>query len=77
MQAQEDSSNLSSYVWDMNNPNVPDAELKPLSSLTCLNYNMKDFNLIGGGQYNGQISYYDVRKGSAAVDVSQLEHSHK
>ena len=61
----------------MNNPNTPEFELKPLSALTCINYNLKDANILGAGQYNGQISYFDIRKGSAPVESSRLEHSHR
>ena len=68
---------MSSYIWDVNNPNTPEFELKPGSPLTCINYNLKDVNLLGGGQYNGQVAFFDVRKGSATVDSSQIEHSHR
>jgi len=40
----------------MSNPNTPDFELKPASPLTCITYNLKDVNLLGGGQYNGQVA---------------------
>ena len=76
-QGQEEGDSLSSYVWDLHNPNVPECELRPGSALTCVNYNLKDSNLLGAGQYNGQVSFFDVRKGSVPVDSSQLEHSHR
>lgn len=68
---------LSSYVWDLANPNTPDAELAPPSQLCCARFNLKDSNLIGAGQYNGQFTYFDTRKGPAPVDSSPVEHSHR
>lgn len=67
----------SSWVWDMTNPNAPVNELKAGSSLMCMAYNLKDANLIGGGQYNGQVSVFDTRKGSSPVDSSLMQYSHR
>lgn len=33
--------------------------------------------LLGGGQYNGQFVVFDMRKGSAAVDATPIEKSHR
>lgn len=68
---------MSSYIWDVTNPNTPDFELIPQSQLTCINFNLKDTSLVGAGQYNGQFAYFDVRKGSTPVEVSPIEHSHR
>lgn len=68
---------LTSVVWDLTRPTEPEALLQPASQLTCVNYNLKDHNLLGGGMYNGQFGVFDLRKGSAAVDVTPLEHSHR
>lgn len=67
----------SSWAWDLANPNMPTNELKPSSSIMCLNYNLKETNLIGSGLYNGQLALFDTRKGSLPVDTSGLEHSHR
>ena len=61
----------------MTNPNVPVNELRSGSSLMCLSYNLKDANLLGAGQYNGQVSLFDTRKGSTPVESSLIEHSHR
>ncbi len=66
-----------SYIWDVNNPNTPEQELVPASPLCCLEYNPKDPHLLVGGSYNGLISYWDTRKGSAPVDSSIIEKSHR
>lgn len=68
---------LSSYVWDVNNPNTPDYELQPTSQLCCAKFNLKDNNIIGAGQYNGQLAYFDSRKGGGPVDASPIDTSHR
>lgn len=68
---------MDSYIWDIENPNKPEMTLKPVSPLVCLEYNPKDSHILIGGQYNGQIAYWDTRKGSQPVEVSPIEHSHR
>ena len=68
---------MSSYIWDVSNPNTPDFELTPQSQLTSINFNLKDTSLVGAGQYNGQFAYFDMRKGSTPVEASPIEHSHR
>ncbi|XP_061656375.1 dynein axonemal intermediate chain 2 isoform X2 [Syngnathoides biaculeatus] len=65
------------YVWDIENPNKPELSLKPASPLVCLDYNPKDSHTVVGGSYNGQIVFWDTRKGSQPADVSSLEQSHR
>lgn len=67
---------MNSYIWDINNPNRPDMELQPSSPLVCLEYNPRSPDHIVGGCYNGLISFWDLRKGSAPAEVSILEKSH-
>lgn len=68
---------LSSYMWDLSNPNVPEAELLGPSQLVCAKFNVKDANLVGAGQYNGQFSYFDTRKGTAPVDATPMDVCHR
>uniref|UniRef100_A0A8C1ZGN7 Dynein axonemal intermediate chain 2 n=1 Tax=Cyprinus carpio TaxID=7962 RepID=A0A8C1ZGN7_CYPCA len=56
------------------NPNKPEITLKPVSPLVCLEYNPKDSHILVGGSYNGQIAYWDTRKGSQPVEMSTFEH---
>jgi hypothetical protein len=37
---------VSSYVWDVNNPNSPEMELAPASQVCCAVYNPKDANVL-------------------------------
>lgn len=76
-QQQPVGMSFSSYIWDVNNPNTPDFEMVPSSQLCCTKFNLKDPNLVGAGQYNGQFSYFDVRKGKHPVDASPIECSHR
>ncbi|KAI1886582.1 hypothetical protein AGOR_G00197290 [Albula goreensis] len=68
---------MDSYIWDIENPNKPELTVKPVSPLVCLEYNPKDSHVLVGGCYNGQIAYWDTRKGSQPVEMSTIEHSHR
>jgi dynein intermediate chain 2 len=48
---------LSSYVWDVNNPNTPETEMTPGSQMVCGVFNPKDPNVIVSGLYNGQVRF--------------------
>ena len=76
-QKQPNDLPLSSYIWDITQPHAPDFEIKALSQLCCIQYSPKDPNILCGGHYNGQIAYWDTRKGHNAVEVSPVENSHK
>lgn len=45
--------------------------------IVCLEYNPKDLNCLVSGMFNGQVAFWDVRKGSTLVDMSALELSHR
>jgi dynein intermediate chain 2, axonemal len=64
------------YIWDVNNPNSYDQELKSPSSVTKLQYNPKLIDLIGGGCYSGLVAFWDVRKGKEPTHTSPIEKSH-
>ncbi|NXS44021.1 DNAI2 protein, partial [Balaeniceps rex] len=66
-----------SYIWDLENPNKPELVLKPSSPLVSLEYNPKDSHVLVGGCYNGQMAYWDTRKGGLPVEVSAVEVSHR
>lgn len=67
----------SSYVWDVSNPNTPEAELQGPSQLVCARFNVKDPNLVGAGQYNGQYTYFDTRKGPTPVQATPMDICHR
>uniref|UniRef100_H3CAY4 Dynein, axonemal, intermediate chain 2b n=1 Tax=Tetraodon nigroviridis TaxID=99883 RepID=H3CAY4_TETNG len=68
---------LDSYIWDIETPNRPEGTLKPASALVCLDYNPKDSHTLLGGCYNGQIAYWDTRRGAQPVETSALEQGHR
>lgn len=69
--------NYTSYIWEIENPNNPYMTLKPFCPLLTLEYNPKDSNTLVGGLMTGQVACWDIRKGSEAVDISLVEHSHR
>ncbi|CAL8309424.1 unnamed protein product [Boreogadus saida] len=66
-----------SYIWDIENPNKPEMCINPVAPLVCLEYIPTDCHILAGGCYNGQIAYWDTRKGGQPVDTSKIEHSHR
>ncbi|XP_013416067.1 dynein intermediate chain 3, ciliary [Lingula anatina] len=76
-QGSSPDTSMDSYIWDVENPNKPEFTLKPVSPLVCVEYNPKDAHVLVGGCYNGQIAYWDTRKGSQPVETSPIEHSHR
>mmetsp|Transcript_30238 Transcript_30238/g.59057 ORF Transcript_30238/g.59057 Transcript_30238/m.59057 type:complete len:567 (+) Transcript_30238:151-1851(+) len=76
-QRQPEGMSLSSYVWDVHNPNYPELELTPSSPLCCIEYNPKDPHILIGGCYNGLLQTWDDRKGSGAQETSPIEKSHR
>ena len=72
-----DTISYNSYIWDVFNPNSPEATLTPPSPLCCLEYNPKDPHLLVGGSYNGLVSAFDTRVGETAKETSIIEKSHR
>ncbi|XP_069655492.1 dynein axonemal intermediate chain 2 isoform X2 [Haliaeetus albicilla] len=79
LEFQQNMKNMSfdSYIWDLENPNKPELVLRPSSPLVSLEYNPKDSHVLVGGCYNGQMAYWDTRKGGLPVEVSAVEVSHR
>ncbi|CAL8464794.1 g4329 [Coccomyxa elongata] len=76
-QRQVESGPSDSYVWDLGSPAQPEATLSATSPLISLNFNPKDPQVLGGGQINGQFVVFDMRRGSADVDATPIEKSHR
>lgn len=68
---------MDSYIWEIENPNKPEMCLKPISPIVCLEYNPKDPHILVGGCYNGQLGYWDTRKGSHPIEMTPIEKSHR
>ncbi|XP_060700806.1 dynein axonemal intermediate chain 2 [Hemiscyllium ocellatum] len=72
-----DNMSYESYIWDMENTSKHEMVIKPVSPLLCLEYNPKDSHILAGGCYNGQMGYWDTRKGSQAVEIPTIEVGHR
>ncbi|XP_056361522.1 dynein axonemal intermediate chain 2 [Oenanthe melanoleuca] len=68
---------IDSYIWDLEKPYSPEMTLKPSSPVVTLEYNSKDWHHVLGGCYNGQIVYWDTRKGVLPVEMTPVEFSHR
>ncbi|NXI27939.1 DNAI2 protein, partial [Sterrhoptilus dennistouni] len=68
---------IDSYVWDLGKPYTPELTLKPSSPLVILEYSSKDWYHMLGGCYNGQIVYWDTRKGGLPTEMTPVEVSHR
>ncbi|NXR25608.1 DNAI2 protein, partial [Cinclus mexicanus] len=66
-----------SYIWDLEKPYSPELTLKPSSPVLTLEYNSKDWHHVLGGCYNGQIVYWDTRKGGLPMEMTPVEFSHR
>lgn len=75
-QSMPDDMPVSSYIWDVNNPNQPDFEIIPQSPLCSLVYNPRTPDHLVGGSYNGLVGFWDLRKGSQPIESSVIEKSH-
>ena len=64
------------YTWNVENPNYPEQSLEPPAPLCCLEYSLKDSNILAGGCYNGLVAWWDMRKGAAPCERSPIETSH-
>lgn len=68
---------VQSYVWDLQNPNVPELVLQGPAPCTNIAYNPKSSDTIGGGCYNGLVAIWDVKRNSSLPSlVSPVEKSH-
>jgi len=65
-----------SFIWNTENPNKPESTLRPPSSNVSLEYNPKDSHILIGGCYNGQLAFWDTRKGPMPVETTPVESAH-
>ena len=55
----------------------PELVLKPPHHLTSIDYSAKDESLLAAGLHNGQLAFFDTRRGTAPVELSSLWTSHR
>lgn len=63
-------------IFDLARPTAPLTTLSPTSPVLCLAYNLREHNLIGMGQRNGQFALFDVRQSPDPVGFTDPQHSH-
>merc|ERR1711998_430557 len=67
-----------SYIWDVSNPNFPEATLAPPNPLVSLEYHPRDPNVLMGGTYNGLLAFWDMRESQTnPTKTSLLATSHR
>lgn len=64
-------------MWDLSNPNEPLQVLTATSAPNCIKYNVKDFHLLVGGLFSGQVALWDARSGSKPTSYSDRCCSHR
>jgi len=56
-----------SYIWNVNSHSsscdVPELVLLPAGSLTSLAFSLRDHSILAGGQQDGRLALFDIRKG--------------
>ena len=70
-----------SYIWNLNNPNVPEKTLDPTSPLCSMQFSQKINDILVGGSYNGSLAFFDQKRGDSSgkikpVETTILEKSH-
>ena len=50
----------------------PELQLKPPHHLTSIEYNPKEESVLGSGMQNGQLAFFDTRRGNTPVELSSM-----
>lgn len=67
---------MASFIWDVNERNVPMTELRSQSPMVCCQFNGKQSDWLLGGCYNGILNWYDLKRGPTPCMKSKVEVSH-
>ena len=65
------------FIFDLSNPNEPEAVLASQFPISCLKFSQKDAHIVLCGLTTGVVALYDTRRGTYPVAVSEIRHSHK
>ncbi|RVE54189.1 hypothetical protein evm_001016 [Chilo suppressalis] len=66
-----------SYIWDIENANAPEMIIRPPQPLLDLQYNPRDQNILIGGMFNGQVGWWDMRKGGEPAGICAPHSAHR
>eukprot|EP00834_Sanchytrium_tribonematis_P006443 NODE_474_length_7000_cov_1.160122.p1 type:complete len:439 gc:universal NODE_474_length_7000_cov_1.160122:3364-2048(-) len=72
-----DDIHTNAHIWALDDPVRPQISLLCGSQANSFQFNSKEQSQIIGGLQSGQISLWDIRKGSSCVSLSNLDNSHK
>ena len=73
----KDEIHTNAFIWNLDNAVHPFLSLLCNSRANSFQFNSKDQNQIIGGLASGQLSLWDIRKGSNAIFTSSVDNSHK
>ncbi|CAG9087823.1 unnamed protein product [Plutella xylostella] len=66
-----------SYIWDIENANAPELIIKPPQPLLDLQYNPRDQHTLVGGLLNGQVGFWDMRRGGEPTTICPPHVAHR
>ncbi|XP_049873987.1 dynein intermediate chain 3, ciliary [Pectinophora gossypiella] len=66
-----------SYIWDIENANAPELIVKPPHPLLDFQYNPRDQHTLVGGMMNGQVGWWDMRKGGEPAGICPPHVAHR
>lgn len=67
----------SSYIWSLENPQVPHLRLQCDAACTTVEYNLREGRLLAGGLDNGKVCVWDTRVGSEPTLITEKEYTHR
>ncbi|KAL0114593.1 hypothetical protein PUN28_011709 [Cardiocondyla obscurior] len=65
------------YIWQIDNPNKPWMKLEAPSATVVSEFNPRDPSILASGLVSGQVCSWDVRTGTAPVQMSHRQFSHR
>lgn len=71
------AASLNSYIWDVENPNVPLSILSPPTQMLCLEFSPRNLPILCSGLLSGQVAIFDFRSPNVPSAVSIKDDSHQ
>ncbi|XP_023346915.1 dynein intermediate chain 3, ciliary [Eurytemora carolleeae] len=75
-QAIQPGTPKTSFIFHIDDPTHPDVILNPPFHVVSSEFSPRDVNLLAGGCYNGQVCWWDGRKGGKPEGEISLDNSH-
>lgn len=71
------TASCASYIWDLENSNDPELTIRSPVPLVDLTFSPRNSNILAGGLLNGQVGFWDRRKGRTPVALNPPHTSHR